>query len=276
MQIGLPIGVAACYVTLSGQQQWGHSLGMMTKLLAGPIPLYHQLEQDIAARIASGEFAAGEMLPTEEKLGQSYGVSRITVRKALDTLERQVLITRRRGIGSFVVDRKPGIHAVHLSGSLDDFLQTAQRLTPRVLALEACPAPTSIADAFGIEPDANMLRLELVSSTEDGPLAHGEFFFPERMIGILTLEDIRTSEPIVRTLERLTGAKVVRAEQLIEPDVASDLTAELLGIASGSPLLRTQRTYFTSEGEPIEIATLRYHPKRYRYQVELRTRPYVV
>ncbi|MEO7787894.1 MAG: UTRA domain-containing protein, partial [Sphingomicrobium sp.] len=89
-------------------------------------------------------------------------------------------------------------------------------------------------------------------------------------------EDIHNDEPIIRTLERLTSSKVVRAEQLIEPDVASKATAKLLGIALGTPLLRTQRIYFTDDGEPIEIATLRYHPERYRYQVELRTRPYAV
>jgi len=249
---------------------------MVSKLSVGPIPLYHQLEQEIAGRLSSGEFAPGDNLPTEEQLCQMYGVSRITVRKALDSLDRQGLIVRRRGRGSFVAERRAGVHAINLTGSLDDFLQTAQRLIPRVLDLAPAPATPRAAEVMGVAPGSEMLRLELVSSTEDGPLAHGEFYFPARMIGVLRLEDIHNDEPIIRTLERLTSSKVVRAEQLIEPDVASKTTAKLLGIAPGTPLLRTQRIYFTDDREPIEVATLRYHPERYRYQVELRTRPYAV
>jgi len=233
---------------------------MVAKLSVGPIPLYHQLEQDIAARIAGGEFGTGGALPTEEQIGQDYGVSRITVRKALDSLHRQGMIVRRRGIGSFVAEQSNGVHSIHLTGSLDDFLQTANRLVPTI----------------GVAPLSPVLRLELVSSTVDGPLTHSEFYFPRQVIEVLHAEDINSLEPIVRTVERKTGVKVVRAQQVIEPDAAGEDTARLLGIKVGTPLLRTQRTYFTSTGEPIEIAMLRYHPGRYRYEVELRTRPYAV
>lgn len=264
----------------SDRGQWRNARskegGIVNKLSSGPIPLYHQLEQDIAARVAAGEFGPGDGLPTEEQIGQSYGVSRITVRKALDSLHQQGLILRRRGIGSFVVEQKADVHAVNLSGSLDDFLQTATRMTPRVLALAKVAATKRVADIFGVAAGSPVLRLELLSSTEDGPLAHGEFYFPERMIGVLSLDDIRDSEPIVRKLERLTGAKVVKAEQVIEPATAGAETAALLGIEADRPLLRSTRIYFTSDGQPVEIATLRYHPERYRYQVELRTRPYAV
>lgn len=249
---------------------------MNGKLLEGPIPLYHQLEQEFCARIASSEFKPGDALPTEEQIGKSYGVSRITVRKALDSLHQNGLIVRRRGIGSFVAEPRTGIHAVHLNGSLDEFLQTANRMSPHVISLGAAKASDAIAATFGVKPGSSVLRLELLSSTEDGPLAHGEFYFPAWVAEILSVDDISADEPIVRIIERLGGIKVVRAEQVIEPALAGKETGGHLGIPGATPLLRSQRTYYASNGDAVEVATLRYHPERYRYEVELRTRPYAV
>src|SRR4051812_46886122 len=94
----------------------------------GPVPLYHQLEQDLVDRISGGEFAPGDLLPSEEGICEQYGVSRITVRRALESLIHQGLIVRRRGVGSFVAQRSPAIRSVRLSGSLEDFLATAGSL----------------------------------------------------------------------------------------------------------------------------------------------------
>jgi GntR family transcriptional regulator len=71
-------------------------------LSPGPVPLYHQLEQDLRARIKGQEFKIGEALPTEERICAEYGVSRITVRRALETLIAEGLINKRRGVGTFV------------------------------------------------------------------------------------------------------------------------------------------------------------------------------
>src|SRR5438876_2061473 len=75
----------------------------------GPVPLYHQLEQDLLERIRTGEFGPGDALPTEGGICAQYGVSRITVRRALDALIAQGLIIRRRGVGSFVAQRREAV-----------------------------------------------------------------------------------------------------------------------------------------------------------------------
>jgi GntR family transcriptional regulator len=103
------------------------------------------MEQHLLARLRDGDFAPGALLPTEEQLCQSYGVSRITVRKALESLTQQGAIIRRRGIGSFAAERMPGVHSVRLSGSLDEFLQSAVQLRSRVLAMESCLADDEVA-----------------------------------------------------------------------------------------------------------------------------------
>lgn len=241
-----------------------------SKLEVGPVPLYHQLEQDLKARIASGEYAAGSMLPTEEQIGQAYGVSRITVRRALETLDVQGLIRRRRGVGSFVASPSSPVHAVHLTGSLDAFLLTATELEPIFVSLDQRLAPEDVLAEFGLEPGGRLLRLEVVSRTREGPTAHSEFFFTPALIGKFAAEDIVGSEPIVRIVERKLGVRLGRASQTITPDKATGRTADFLGIVEGTPVLHAQRNYYTTTGELVEIARQRYHPERYRYEVELK------
>ncbi|MBB4615065.1 GntR family transcriptional regulator [Novosphingobium taihuense] len=246
------------------------------KLAVGPIPLYHQLEQDLKGRIGSGEFAPGQMLPTEEQMGHAYGVSRITVRRALESLDGQGLIQRRRGVGSFVAERSSAFHSVQLSGSLDAFLMTAYGLEPLLVSLEERVAPDEILAEFGLEPGGKLLRLELISRTKEGPTAHSEFFFTPAMSGKLTVDDIVGSEPIVRIVERKLGVRVGRATQIIEAAQAHGTTVKYLDLPEGTPVLGAQRKYYTTAGELVEVARQHYHPGRYRYEVELKANLYSV
>src|SRR5262249_7744767 len=145
----------------------------------GPLPLYHQLEQDLVERITGGEFEPGAALPTEERICEQYGVSRITVRRALESLFAQGLIVRRRGVGSFVAERKRGVRSVHLSGSLDDFLATAGALEVEVISLAPIDPPDDVREALELSPEtAQVARLELTSSLEGAAVIYSEIYFP--------------------------------------------------------------------------------------------------
>ena len=246
------------------------------QLDGGPIPLYHQLERHLLDRLRGGEFDPGALLPTEEELCSSYGVSRITVRKALDSLTQQGVIIRRRGIGSFVAENVAGVHSIRLTGSLDEFLQSALQLNSRVISLVSLPASAAVAKSLALPAGDQVTRLELVSSSSEGPLGHLTIYFPEAIGKLFSDEDISGSTPVIRIVEQKISASVVRAEQLILPDIAGDDTAVHLGIGIGTPILRVQRTYYAASGKPVEVAFIHYHPKRYRYAVELRARPRAV
>ena len=246
------------------------------QLESGPIPLYHQMEQHLLGRLRGGDFAPGTALPTEEQLCAAYGVSRITVRKALDSLTQQGAIIRRRGIGSFAAERVPGIHSVRLSGSLDEFLQSAVQLRSRVVTMGPGEADPEVAAALALAPGDAVTRLELVSASAEGPLAHLIIFFPEAVGRLLSVEDVTSDVPVVRMVERKLSMSVVRAEQLILPDIANAETAGYLDVTEGTPILRVQRTYYSAAGQPVETAFVHYHPGRYRYAVELRARPQAI
>lgn len=239
------------------------------KLAQGPIPLYHQIEQDLRARIMAEEFAPGDVLPTEHSFCKSYGVSRITVRRALDTLLAQGLIVRKRGVGSFVAERREGLRSIQLTGSLDEFLSTAGTLHSDMLSFETCLASEEVQRALGLDGPENVTRLELMATLKGEPVAHLEIYFPQSVGACLREEELRdTSVPIVRTVERRLGAKVMRAEQVIESDRAGEIAARHLSLDASDPVLRVTRVYFLASEQQVEAVFVRYHPKRYRYTID--------
>ena len=238
----------------------------------GPVPLYHQLEQDLVDRISGGEFAPGDLLPSEEGICEQYGVSRITVRRALEALIHQGLIVRRRGVGSFVAERRPGIRSVRLAGSLEDFLATAGALHLNVLSLGEVEPTSEVRDALELPGSEKVVRLELVSSLETGPVIYLEAFFPLATGRLLRAEDIVPGQPVVRVAERKLNLRVIHAHQLMQSALAGETAAAHLGIAPDCPVLRIRRVYYTIGDRPMEVAILRLHPERYQYEIDFRAR----
>lgn len=232
-------------------------------------PLYFAVETALRDRIRTGEFRPGDPLPTEEALGQAYGVSRITVRRALEALTAQGLILRRRGVGSFIAEtRQPGVRSVRLTGSLDEFLATAGALHLEVRGLQTIAATAPVAADLGVDIGDPVTWLELISSLEDGPVIHLDIFFPDAVGREIGVADITAGVPVARTVERVTGLRIVTARQVIQPALADARSARALGIAADTPVLRLRRIYFTANRQAIELAVLTLHPDRYAYEIE--------
>jgi GntR family transcriptional regulator len=238
------------------------------RLDPGPIPLYHQLERALRARIHADEFEPGAPLPTEERLCEAYGVSRITVRRALDALISQGLIIRRRGVGSFVAERRDGVRSVRLVGSLDEFLATAGSLDTRFLTMETVDPPALAAEALRLAPNEEAVRLELAAYLGGHAVGYFELFFPVAIGRAVTREGVESGTPTIRMIERELNLRIVRAEQLIEADVAGEAAARQLGLSPTDPVLRVTRIYYAADGRPVEAVFVRYHSDRYRYAIE--------
>ncbi|HVY85906.1 MAG TPA: GntR family transcriptional regulator [Caulobacterales bacterium] len=247
-----------------------------TSLSGGPIPLYHQLEQELRARIAAGEFKAGEALPTEERICLQYGVSRITVRRALDALIAEGLITKRRGVGSFVTPSAHGVRSVRLSGSLDEFLASAGTLATKVLSMQETDAPEEAEKGLRLEPGSRCTRLELLSYLEGAPLGHHDLFLPLAVGRRVKPADVGQRLPVIRMVEDKLGVRVVRAEQFLEADVAGPAAAEHLGLQETTPVLKVTRIYYDTTGAPVEMIVARNHPERYRFSIDFVARPKAV
>lgn len=238
-------------------------------LAVGPLPLYHQVEQDLRARVHAREFVPGSALPSEERIGDHYGVSRITVRRALDALIAQGLIVRRRGVGSFVTEPESGTRSIALRGSLDEFLAGAGVMQPDALNVQHGSRNAKAAMLLGLDENAPLTAAELVSRIDDQPTAHLQMYFPDEIGRQLQPEDFKTPGlPIIRAVERRLNLRVNRARQEIEADVAGSATADKLDLTAGDPVLSVTRTYYLPNEQAIEVVFVRYHPARYRYLID--------
>lgn len=246
-------------------------------LSPGPIPLYHQLEQELRARIQAQEFKPGEALPTEERICAQYGVSRITVRRALEALIAEGLITKRRGVGTFVTaPSAAGVRSVRLSGSLDEFLASAGALATQVLSMQEIQAPEEAIRGLRLTPGEVCTRLELLSFLEGAPLGYHHLYLPLAIGRKISPVDVGQALPVIRMVENKQGARVVRAEQFLEADVAGPVAAKYLDLEETTPVLKVTRIYYDMSGSPMEMIVARNHPERYRYSIDFVAKPKIV
>lgn len=245
----------------------GSTITMKTETLeSGPVPLYYQLEQRLRERINSGEYAKGEPLPTEDRICGEFGVSRITVRRALADLQQQGLIERRRGVGSFVTDKPRGINS-HLTGSLNEFLSVAGSLTTRCISLEEQVPPEEIGRGLDLEEGEKAVLMRTVGSLTEGPVAYLEIWFPVDIGSRISAEQVGGHIPVIRMVERAANVQITRAEQTIAPDHAGEQAAHFLEIDPKAPVLHVRRAYYAGN-RPVELVNVIYHPQRYSYAVE--------
>lgn len=238
-------------------------------LQTGPLPLYHQLEQALRARLTSSEFKPGDLLPSEERICELYGVSRITVRRALDALIAQGMIIKKRGVGSFVAEPRAGARSIRLKGSLDEFLAGAGVMEPDHFDLTRDAQNPQAAAILNLPDDALMTCVRMVSRIDGEPTAYLEIYFPDEVGQQLDEADLLTpGVPIIRGVERRLNVRVSRAEQKIESGSAGEIAGPLLELQPSDPVLLVTRAYYLANGQAIETAFVRYHPSRYSYVIE--------
>ncbi|WP_349371659.1 GntR family transcriptional regulator [Salinarimonas sp.] len=219
-------------------------------------------------RIVGGALAAGARLPSEPELSAAHGVSRVTVRRALDGLEQDGLIRRQPGAGTFVIG-KPGREAIvaDFSNMLAHLVEMGRSTSVRLLSFGyETPAP-AVADALKLEDGARTQRSVRVRYIDGAPFSHLTTWVPER-IGVTYSEADLATTPLLALLER-SGVTTERASQTIGATLAGPEAAEALEVDVGSALLSLARTVFDEAGRGVEHLHALYRPDRYAFRMEL-------
>ena len=219
-------------------------------------------------RIASGEIAPGARLPSEPALALEHGVSRVTVRRALDSLAIEGLIDRRVGAGTFVREPEaPRPIVADFSNMLTHLVEMGRRTAVRLISFGYVQPPESIALALGLDAGERTQRSVRVRLIDGQPFSYLTTHVPER-IGLTYSEGDLASVPLLTLLER-SGAAVERASQTISATLAGPDVAEALGLDIGSPLLALTRVVHGPDGGGVEHLHALYRPDRYSFQMEL-------
>lgn len=241
---------------------------MATGLDEQGLPLYWQLAARLRRQIAEGHYAEGAQVPTEAALGSEFGVSRITVRAALDRLVAEGLLRRERGRGTFVA--APPIE--HDLGQLTDFAEdmVAAGLRPssQVTHFAEEPATATVAAQLGIAPGVSVTRVDRLRLADGQPIAFDRTYLPLRYGRLLEAEAL-TDETILRQLEGRYSVPILAGRYTIEATPAGGEFARLLGVAVGAPTLLLHRTSATTEGEVVYYQQRHYRADRVRYTLDL-------
>ena len=219
-------------------------------------------------RILNGELEPSSRLPGELSLAAEYGISRVTVRRALDTLASDGLIDRRPGSGTFVRKGNSVQPIVaDLSNVLSHLVEMGRRTGVRLLSFAYVNPPESVAVSLGLEPGERTQRSIRVRLIDGAPFSYLVTHVPER-IGVTYSEADLASMPLLGLLER-SGIVVDEASQSIGATLAGPDIAEALELEIGSPLLSLTRVVWDPSGQGVEHLHALYRPDRYSFHMDL-------
>ena len=233
-------------------------------------PLYVRLAQSLGDGIASGRYSVGSLLPTEAELGQTFGVSRYTVRQAIQHLRQQGLVSARKGVGTRVEARRRKSSYTHAFHSLAELLQYASQTRLSVLSQDTRSARAAEAELLGCRLGKRWLRATGVRYPARGgkPICLSEIFVDAAYEAIA--EEIgRARTAICAIIERRFGETIVEVEQQIEGAILSGDEAQHLDADEGDPALRITRRYFVTGRRLIELSISLHPADRFSYAMTI-------
>jgi len=234
-------------------------------------PRHEQVSDWLRNQIEEGALAENQKLPSESALGSRFGVSRITVRRALQTLESEDLIYRRQGLGSFVQDRRLRQGLIRLTDFIEDMQTAGLRPSSRVLHSAEEEAPSHVAHRLGLAKGSPVLRLDRLRLGNGDPIAMDRTWLPLNYASLLAAHDLE-NDTIFSILEREYGICVCRGRFRIESVNAPNDVAQFIDVPWGRALLLIERTSFAEGDRPIYYQQRWYRSDRVAYEIELRRR----
>lgn len=231
--------------------------------------LHASISARVESSIRAGTWPPGSRLPAERDLGRTFGVSRATIRHALDDLARRGLVRRRQGSGTYVAG-PPVAADISASFSISSALRArGLRLTTRVLASEVVEAERSVAQDLGLLPGARVARIERLRTVESEPLILEVAFLPTALMPGIEDADT-TSRSLYDILAADYGRVVASATETIEPVILTARESELLEVAPNAPALLVRRVTFDRDGTRVESSQALLRGDRSRFLLELK------
>ncbi|AUH39734.1 GntR family transcriptional regulator [Streptomyces sp. CMB-StM0423] len=232
---------------------------------SSPVPLYFQLSQQLEAAIEQGALTPGSLLGNEIELAARLGLSRPTVRQAIQSLVDKGLLVRKRGIGTQVVHsqvRRP----LGLTSLYDDLEAAGQRPATRVLGVAEVKATADVAAALGIAEGTDVVRVDRLRLTHGEPVAMLCNHLPAELVGLRA--DELESTGLYRVL-RAAGIALHSARQRVGARPATAAEAERLGEEEGAAVLTMERFTYDDTGRGVEFGSHLYRASRYSFEFQL-------
>ncbi|HSJ53068.1 MAG TPA: GntR family transcriptional regulator [Anaerolineae bacterium] len=234
----------------------------------GEVPLYRQIEEDLLAQITAGQLSPGAMIPPERELCERYGVSRITVRRAIGELETRGYVRRQQGKGTFVSRSRIRREMGRLISFSEEM--KAQGHTPgsRLLNLQHRPADKSVAALLHVPEGHPIWIVERLRLADDEVISLGTSYLNLPVHVYLTPLELNTEISLWSLLEK-KGILIAEADTAVRAIVADARYAELLEVEEGDPLLVREGVNYSLSDEPVPIEAFEVVSRADRYQYSL-------
>ncbi|MCJ1878106.1 GntR family transcriptional regulator [Pseudomonas nitroreducens] len=241
----------------------------MAELLPlSPVPLYSQLKEILRTRILDGTYPPLSRMPSEAELGKAFEVSRITVRQALGDLQKEGLIFKIHGKGTFVAKPKAFQNVSTLQGLGESMTQRGYEVINRLRSFKTVPANAQVAARLQVAEGENVVQIKRARLVNRELVSLEITWLPEAVGKRLEKADL-VSRDIFLILEYDCALPLGHADLAIDAILADAELARALEVEEGSPVMRIERLTHTADGAPLDYEHLYYRGDAFQYRLRI-------
>ncbi|NRR28741.1 GntR family transcriptional regulator [Oxalobacteraceae bacterium] len=236
-----------------------------------PIPLYTQVKENLRERILDGSYPAHAKLPAESELSTIFGVSRITVRQALNDLQKEGVIFKIPGKGSFVSKPKAFQQLTQLEGFGEAMTRMGYEIYNQVISHKTIAAPPQVAQQLKLAQGEDVAEIKRVRFLNREPVSLELTYLAPELGERLLREDL-ASRDIFLILENDFGIALGHADLQIDAILTDDSLALALRVEQGSAALRIERLTHAADGQPLDFEYLYFRGDAFQYRLQIARR----
>lgn len=235
-----------------------------------PKPLYEQIKDYILTNIHSGEYKPNTRIPSERSLSKKFGVSRLTVSKAIKELEQAGWLSVQIGKGTFIKEQKIDQELETLTSFSEDMAHRGMSPSSRVIRAEVVKASETVAQMLNIDVGADVARLQRVRLADGEPIALETSHLVEAYCPLILARFDFSEDSLYTVLREEYNLHFTRADQAFEARLATPEESELLALDGPTAILAITRVTFSQDDRPMEYVHSAYRGDRYQFRAMLR------
>jgi GntR family transcriptional regulator len=233
-----------------------------------PLPLFTQIKEVVRKRIMDGTYSIHSKLPSERELGEFFKVSRVTVRQALAELQREGLIFKISGKGTFVSKPKASLEGSKLRGFGEAMSSLGYESVARILSISEEASSSRVANKLKIEVGAFVCKIQRLRYLNRDPISLDISYVRPDIGKVMANSDLEERD-IISLLENECGVPLGKAKVDIEAVLSDETMSRYLALEEGGPILHIERTLLTTESQPVLYENLYYSGDVFRYSLDV-------
>lgn len=230
--------------------------------------LYFQTKEHLKKYIKDNGLKPGDCLPSEKDLIARYGVSRITMRRALDELEKEGIIYRVHGKGTYVSSQRINVQLSYLTSFTEDMLERGYSTYSKILKLEIIQPDDDVKKALRLEDGKNVILLERIRYADIQPVALEKCYIPQEPFANIVDQDLE-HQSLNKLMQTMYGIRFSYAKQWIGTKIADREVKKIFGFTAPTALLSMRRNVYDVNDVPVQYTISYYRGDSYEYEITL-------